>query len=230
MPNENILPTGDVVQSDGAPVAAPEPAPAPVVPPEATVGATLQTSPEPAPKEKASLIPKSRLDKEIQKRKEAERQLQELQQAVLDADEDGVTVPEGEHSMQEIEELIESKLAPLTAREREAQLSKVFSENYSRAIDAMPEYKNIANSSVIQQLALNPANANKTYSQLIEETYGNAIQGRRTIETATPRGGGKPEALDVARAARDTEYFKEVMADPTLKAQYNATLTSRLRL
>jgi len=59
---------------------------------------------------------------------------------------------------------------------------------------------------VIKALAFNPANKNKTYSQLLDEAYGNALTGRRTIETTTPRGGAKDTKVDMQRAQSDEAF------------------------
>ena len=94
-------------------------------------------------------------------------------------------------------------------------------------MERAPEFKAIANPEVIKSLAILPQNAKKTLSQILEETYGNAITGKRTIETTSPGGGKEPEPLDIKRAEKDIEYFKEVMADPKKKAQYNEAMLKR---
>jgi len=77
-------------------------------------------------------------------------------------------------------------------------------------------------------MALNPANKDKTFSALLEEAYGSALGGKRTIETTTPRGGADNTKVDAERAQKDPEYRKEVFANPDLKKQYNESLTDRL--
>lgn len=127
----------------------------------------------------------------------------------------------------ELDEKITDKLKPLEERERKEQQEKVFNRFYKQAIEKMPEYKGIANKEVIKVLAMQASNQNKTLSQLIEDTYGNALGGKRTIETTTPRGGADPSKVDIERATKDPVYFKEVMADPELKKQYNDNLAQR---
>ena len=83
---------------------------------------------------------------------------------------------------------------------------------------------------VLKREALNPANRNKTYPQLLEEVYGNTLGGTRTAETTTPRGGAEGAKVDLEKAGRDNEYLKEVLADPVLKAQYNKDLEQRIML
>lgn len=101
------------------------------------------------------------------------------------------------------------------------KLEAAFTKHYGLAIDNMPEYKDIVNPSVIKTLSLQPQNANKTFPQLIEETYGNALTGKRTMDTTTPGGGKDAEPLDFAKANTNTSYFEKVMADPKLKAEYH---------
>jgi len=120
-----------------------------------------------------------------------------------------------------LEERIDAKLEPLTKKEREAKINEVFTKAYADVIEKMPEFKDIANADVIKTLATNPANSKKTLSQILEETYGNAITGKRTIETTKPGGGKEPTEIDYDRAQKDTEYFKEIMANPGLKKKYN---------
>ena len=118
-----------------------------------------------------------------------------------------------------LEERINEKLEPITKKEQEKRLNDVFSKAYSEAMERMPEFNGIANADVIKALATNPANAKKTLTQIVEEAYGGAIQGRATIEST--KSVHKDTTVDVAKAKTDSEYFAKVMADPTLKAQYN---------
>lgn len=203
-------------------------------PQEETIGAVLHE------KKEADAIPKARLDKEIARRKEAERALAELQQKATTqsmshqeittdlralADEHGIDAgflnKLATAIKAQAEAGIEEKLRPLTERERQQKIDAAFNVGFSKAMDNLPEYKEVVNPAVIKTLSLDPSNANKTFRQLIEETYGNAITGRKTIERATPRGGASGGELDFRRAKTDSAYFKEIMADPALKKQYN---------
>jgi len=180
-------------------------------------------------KKKATEVPIARLNKEIEKRKSLENELAELKR-VLDGDdsvEDVDDEPEVKKLAQKLEQ-IEEREARAQEREARAKLEATFQEHLNKALDKSPEYKGIVNVEVIKSLAFNPANTNKTYSQLLEEAYGNALTGRRTVETTTPRGGAKDTQLDRRRAETDTEYRREVLADPTLRKQYNEGLTDRV--
>jgi hypothetical protein len=131
----------------------------------------------------------------------------------------------------DIDDEVSARLKPLEEKDKKAKIDKIFKENYDKALEAMPEYKDIANEAVIKSLSLDPANQNKTWTQIIEEAYGHLITGKRTMESPTARGGRDDnQDVDVARASKDPSYFKEVMADPVKKAKYNAGLAERLKL
>ena len=97
-------------------------------------------------------------------------------------------------------------------------------------MEKMPDFKGLADPDVIKTLSLDPKNANKTLTQIVEDTYGNFLTGRRTVETTTPRGGKEPEKIDFARMTKDPSYYKEVMSDPDRKKEYNNNLHERLPL
>lgn len=129
----------------------------------------------------------------------------------------------------EVDEKISSKLKPIEEKERKQKINAVFDEHYEKAIAQVPEYDGVVNKEVIKSLSLNPANANKTFIQIIEEAYGHLITGKRSIDQASTRAGKNDSIeVDVARARKDREYFNEVMANPTLKKKYNESLTDRL--
>lgn len=125
----------------------------------------------------------------------------------------------------EVESKISSKQAEIN---KQKKFAEAIQSAFNDVLETAPEYKNIANIEVIKQLALLPQNANKTVLQIVDDAYGNAIQGKRTIETTKPRGGGTSEPLDMKRADTDLEYYKEVMSDPDRKAKYNEYLLKRL--
>jgi len=173
-------------------------------------------------KKKVTEVPIARLNKEIEKRKALENEIAELKR-VLDGDDSVEDVDEEP----EVKKLAH-KLEQIEERETRARLDATFQEHLNKALEKAPEYKAVVNVDVIKALAFNPANKNKTYSQLLDEAYGNALTGRRTIETTTPRGGAKDTKVDMQRAQSDATYRHEVLADPELKKQYNAGLTDRV--
>ena len=134
--------------------------------------------------------------------------------------------------MNELKSTIENDLdakyaSKESAKEKADKFNDAFSKQYNTALERGPEFQAIANPDVIKTLATLPQNKNKTVSQLLEETYGNALTGKRTIETTQPGGGKDPEPLDIAKAEKDINYFNEVMADPKKKAQYNDQMLKR---
>lgn len=174
--------------------------------------------------EKPNTVPFKKFLKEKEKRKELERQLAELQSVGADDDTDDDS-DEPEDS--EVKKLAE-KLERIEGESKKEKLDRIFADNLAKTLENAPEYKDVVNVDVIKALAFNPANSNKTYKQLLEEAYGNAITGRRTIETTTPRGGAKDTKVDMKRAQTDTAYRHEVLADPDLRKQYNEGLTDRV--
>ena len=128
----------------------------------------------------------------------------------------------------DVEETLNNKLQPIEAKEKAEKINTAFNDHYSKVIEEMPEYKNVVNKDVIKSLSLLPENSKKTFQQIIEETYGNSVTGKRTMETSTPRGG-KDASLDMSKT-NDPEYFKQVMANPELKKKYNEGLVSRIKL
>jgi len=115
----------------------------------------------------------------------------------------------------------ESMVKPFHEKDRAEKIQQVFTQHFDKAMGDMEEYKGIVNKDVIFALSLNPSNSSKTIPQLIEDTYGNAVSGKRSIETTTPRGGTAPTTFDPARANKDAAYLREVIADPDLKKQYD---------
>lgn len=127
-----------------------------------------------------------------------------------------------------LNDAIDERLRPIEERAKAEKFDATFNKQFAIAIEKFPEHKDIVNPAVIKALALQPSNKDKTFSQLIEEAYGNALGGKRTIETTTPHGGKEPMKVDIERAKKDPAYFREVMADPEMKKQYNEGITGRI--
>jgi hypothetical protein len=179
---------------------------------EETIGDTLgDTQAEEATKEKSTEVPIARLNKEIDRRKALEKELEDLK---------STSEPENESEVKALAD----KISKIEKKEAAAFLE----EKLNEALDEAPEYKNIVNKDVIKQMAVN--NQDKTWGQLLDEAYGNALGGKRTVESTTPRGGAKDTKVDLERAQRDAEYRKSVLRDPDLKKQYNEGLEHRINL
>jgi hypothetical protein len=128
----------------------------------------------------------------------------------------------------DVERDTEARIAPLTAKEKADKIDRVFAEHFDRTMTDMPEFASIVNREVIKSLSLDPKNKDKTFPQLIEDTYGKAVPGKRTFETTTHRGGNAADGIDYQRAAQDPKYYAELMSNPDTKKEYNAGLTDRL--
>jgi hypothetical protein len=189
---------------------------------EPTVADLHAEEPKVDTKKKVDNVPIARLNKEIQRRKELEAELKELR-GDLEADPEVENVEE-EPAVKKLEERLES----IEKKEKLAKMEVAFQQGLDKALQNAPEYKDVVNVEVIKALAFNPANRNKTYTQLLQEAYGNALNGKRTVETTTPRGGAKDTTLDRKRAETDATYRREVLADPELRKQYNEGLTDRV--
>jgi hypothetical protein len=195
---------------------------------------------------KQNLIPESVFLGEKKARKAAERELKSLKESI----ENGATRSEISNDIDEIadEHNIDKgflqKLASTIKAQTEKDLDEkyqskfkkeeqiesfdiAFDKAYKVAIERGQEFEKIANPEIIKTLAMQPQNHKKTISQILEETYGNALTGRRTIETTTPAGGKDPEPLDYDKATKDINYLKEVLANPELKAKYNNIMISK---
>lgn len=97
---------------------------------------------------------------------------------------------------------------------------KKFDELYGKALDIVPDYKDITSKETIKALAKLPENRNNTMSQIIENTYRHAVKGIKTIESATPAAGKKGETVP-DMATMDDESWKATKSDPAALAKYN---------
>lgn len=123
---------------------------------------------------------------------------------------------------------IEERIKPITQKEKAEKFDKAFGEQYQRAMAKFPELDGVVNQSVIKTLALDPANAKKTITQLIEESYGNASKGKATLDPSSSVSRTDTQGLDYSKAQNDAEYFKQVMSNPKLKEEYNKKMLTDL--
>lgn len=124
---------------------------------------------------------------------------------------------------------LDEAVKPLKEDAQEKRINEAFQTHFDIAIENMPEYKDVVDPNVIKTLSLDPENEDKTFAEIIEETYGKFVTGKKTMEEKTQPGGGKdPESVDFAKAKKDPEYFKTVMANPKLKAEYNREIHKRI--
>lgn len=216
------------------------------------IGDVIKTE-EAQPEEvKAKMVPEAVFLEEKNERKALAKEIKELKRLIENggpkreitedikdiAEEFGLTEQSvaklitkvGEQTKAEYDKEIEAKLKPIQAKERAENVEKAFNEQFDKLMEAMPEFKGIASKDVIRALASDPKNANKTFGKILEESYGHLVTGKKTIDDTSARGGVSDAPVDVKRMASDMEYYKEVMANPELKKQYNdATFAARMR-
>lgn len=125
-------------------------------------------------------------------------------------------------------EASEEELRPIKEKEISEKREKTFNEFFDKTLEEMPEYSKLVNKDVIRTLAFDPKNANKTFAQIFESAYGHLVTGKKTLETTKPRGGQDGAKVDIERARKDEKYLAEVLADPELKKEYNASIHLRI--
>jgi|GEM_PF-1145698 len=128
----------------------------------------------------------------------------------------------------ELESELAAKFAPIQEAERAKKIDEAFTKHFSKAMETMPEFEGIVKKEVIKNLSLNQANANKTFAEIIEETYGHLIEGRSTIAPKAPGARKNDSEIDMLRMNTDSTYYQEIMDDPVRKKKYNEGLTGRL--
>jgi tetratricopeptide (TPR) repeat protein len=169
-----------------------------------------------------------KLMKEKKRRKEAEKRAEELQKLIDEDDDDDSDDDPDDSDVQHDSSNVDERLNKLEREKQQKEREEKFDKLWEKTLEANPEFKEIADKEIIQQLAYNPKNSQKTLSQILEKAYGNLLQGRPSIETDVPASDPEPGKVDVEKAQTDSAYFKKVMADPKLKEEYNKGLTDRL--
>ena len=211
---------------------------------EETIEETFKTEEK---EEKTRMVPESALLKQKREKKELAKELKELKNSV----DDGANKGEVSKTLEEISEKhdvskaflkdllgvlkidsadiddkIDSKLKPITDDAKARKIDSLFNKVFKKTLETMPEYKDIVDKEVIKALTLNPANKKKTFSKIIEDTYGKFISGKKTLEKTNYREGEKITSIDFKKAKTDVKYFKAIMDNPALKKKYNDKLIS----
>lgn len=136
------------------------------------------------------------------------------------------------------EEKVITKAKPVDEKEKSEKstsetdrIDKIFKEQYAKTLEAMPEFKDIADADVIKSLTLDPTNSHKTFAQVLEKAYGHLVKGKgKTLDSAQPGGRKENTEIDFNKASKDPDYFKSLMADPASRREYNSNLAKRLKL
>lgn len=138
----------------------------------------------------------------------------------------------------EIDKKIDAKVKPLEEKEKSEKatteterIDKIFKDNFAKTINAMPDFKDLADAEYVKFLTLKPENRDKTFADILEKAYGHLVKGKgKTIETTKPGGGKDATVIDYDKATKDPDYFKQIMGDPAQRKEYNANLHKRLKL
>jgi hypothetical protein len=134
----------------------------------------------------------------------------------------------------EAEAKADAKLQPIKDKENAEKFDKLFDSEYEKAIAENPEYSKLVSKDAIKALTLNPRNSDKNLDskfiqQVFESSYGHLVTGKKTLTPTNPRGGPTEPEIDIAKARSNSEYFKEIMADPDLKKKYNEEMLRTVR-
>lgn len=117
------------------------------------------------------------------------------------------------------------KINKVNAENAADKVEKKFSTLFEKTLDELPEYKGVVNRDVVKKLALDPTNAKKTLPQILEEAYGNAVTGKKTMETGAT--GAKTEKIDFSKVT--SSDLDRINADPALKKEHNAYMEQEVR-
>jgi hypothetical protein len=113
--------------------------------------------------------------------------------------------------------------------EKMIRISISFSKEFYRVLDEMPEYKGIADYSVIKALTLDPVNRKKTFAQIIKERYPNVIKMKPIVKSAISPVLVIPEGSIIKTANNpdiyiikyvDSKKFKRLILSPSVFNNY----------
>lgn len=125
----------------------------------------------------------------------------------------------------EIEKDYTPKIMKIEQERRLEQANSKFEELYSKTLKDMPEYDGIINKDVIKSLAFATSNGKKTLPQLIEETYGAAVQGRKSIEST--HASKEPQAPNVVNPTK--EDWDRIESDPTARQAWSKQAEEQIK-
>jgi hypothetical protein len=117
---------------------------------------------------------------------------------------------------EEMEKDYTPKIQKIEQERRYEVAEKKFEDLYTNTLKGMSEYDGIVNKDVIKSLAFNPANAKKTLAQIVEEAYGSAVQGRKSIEAT--HASKEPEKANLLNPT-EADWDK-IQSDPQSKTEW----------
>lgn len=110
------------------------------------------------------------------------------------------------------------------------QLERAIDEQLVDFLKEAPEFSDVVNPDTIKAIVFsNPGKyTQKNIADIVEEAYGKAIPSKRGADGYKPTGAGA-EKIDYSKVRGDSEEWKQIQADPTLKAEYVDSVTKRLQ-
>lgn len=125
----------------------------------------------------------------------------------------------------EIDKKYSTKIDRLEQERQMEKAEKKFEQIFDKTIKEMPEYDGVVNKDVIKSLAFNPSNAKKTLQQIVEETYSNAITGRKSIESS--HASKEPTTPDILNPS--AEDWSKIESSPEQKDKWSKSTEEALR-
>jgi hypothetical protein len=109
--------------------------------------------------------------------------------------------------------------------ESESKLDKAI----ETAIENAPHYREIVNRDVLKDLARKTTDKNMTVSQLLENVYGKAVTGKKTLEPSHSTNDRGDAKVDFAKSG-DPAVYSQIKSDPKLWKEYNEYLIKNLNI
>ncbi len=126
---------------------------------------------------------------------------------------------------EEMEKDFSPKLAKIENERSQEKMTQKFNELYDNTLKEMPEFKGIVNKEVIKSLAFNPENAKKTLPEIMEEAYGAAVTGKKSMETS--KGGREPEVPNTKSPSK--EDWDKIESDPRAKEEWSKNTEAQIK-
>jgi hypothetical protein len=132
-------------------------------------------------------------------------------------------------SMSKFEERYLAEKREMEYKQKMAESESKLDKAIEQALENEPHFKGIANPEVIKELARKSTDKSITVSQLLENVYGNAVTGKKTMETATPSNDRGDAQVDFTKAG-DPAVYAQIKSDPKLWKEYNEFVMKHLNI